>query len=183
MELAISPTFVLEGSGPTTLRVRGEGMWPFHRVMLKREFGSIFNFNAMELPTRYVNKNELEAEITPEMIGEPGTYTVTAAAQGFQGREQRVAVTVGQATTVNSQLALASASQTVEVTAEGGVVQTENGNVSTTFTPAQIANLPNPGNDLSYIVQTAPGASTYPSGGASSGLPARSFMSSLAFMI
>ena len=88
----------------------------------------------------------------------PGTYTVTAAAQGFQGREQRVAVTVGQATTVNSQLALASASQTVEVTAEGGVVQTENGNVSTTFTPAQIANLPNPGNDLSYIVQTAPGA-------------------------
>ena len=59
----------------------------------------------------------------------PGTYTVTAAAQGFQGREQRVAVTVGQATTVNSQLALASASQTVEVTAEGGVVQTENGNV------------------------------------------------------
>lgn len=88
----------------------------------------------------------------------PGTYTVSAQAQGFQTRQQNVAVTVGQASTANMQLALASASQTVEVTAEGGVVQTENGNVSTTFTPEQIANMPNPGNDLSYIVQTAPGA-------------------------
>ncbi len=88
----------------------------------------------------------------------PGTYTVTVQAQGFQSRQQNVAVAVGQASTVNTQLALASASQTVEVTAEGGIVQTDNGNVSTTFTPQQIANVPNPGNDLSYIVQTAPGA-------------------------
>src|SRR4029077_13133193 len=46
----------------------------------------------------------------------------------------------------------------VEVTAEGGVIQTQNGNISTTFTPEQVALVPNPGNDLSYIVQTAPGA-------------------------
>src|SRR4029077_7241821 len=46
----------------------------------------------------------------------------------------------------------------VEVTAEGGVVQTENGNISTTFTPEQVQLVPNPGNDLSYILQTAPGA-------------------------
>ena len=88
----------------------------------------------------------------------PGTDTINVQAQGFQGRQQNVAVTVGQASTVNMQLALASANQTVEVTAEGGVVQTENGNVSTTFTPTQIADMPNPGNDLSYIVQSAPGA-------------------------
>src|ERR1700704_1673114 len=71
MELGIAPSFVLEGSGPINLRVRGEGMWPFHRVMLKREFGSIFNFNAMELPTRYISKTQLEADIPPEMISEP----------------------------------------------------------------------------------------------------------------
>ena len=88
----------------------------------------------------------------------PGTYAVSAQAQGFSTQQQNVAVTVGQASTVNMQLALASASQTVEVTAEGGTVQTENGNISTTFTAQQIANVPNPGNDLSYIVQTAPGA-------------------------
>ena len=65
-----------------TLKVRGEGMWPFHRVMLKREFGSIFNFNAIELPTKYISKTELEATIPPEQITEAGTYTITVKAEG-----------------------------------------------------------------------------------------------------
>jgi hypothetical protein len=88
----------------------------------------------------------------------PGNYAVSSSAPGFQTVSQNATVTVGQATQVNLQAALASSSQTVEVTAEGGVVQTEPGNIATTFTPQQIENVPNPGNDLSYIVQTAPGA-------------------------
>jgi hypothetical protein len=82
MELHITPSSVLEGAGPITLRVRGEGMWPFHRVMLKREFGSIFGFNATELPTRYISKSELEATITPELLTPAGTYTVTVKGEG-----------------------------------------------------------------------------------------------------
>jgi imidazolonepropionase-like amidohydrolase len=81
-ELEIAPNFVLEGSGPITLTVRGAGMWPFHRVMLKREFGSLFNLNAAELPTRYVSKTELEATIAPELLSRAGTYTVTVKAEG-----------------------------------------------------------------------------------------------------
>ena len=50
--------------------------------MLKREFGSIFNFNAIELPTRYISKHELEADIAPEQITEAGTYTITVKAEG-----------------------------------------------------------------------------------------------------
>ena len=88
----------------------------------------------------------------------PGNYTVSSNAPGFQNVSQNAAVTVGQATQVNLQAALASSSQTIEVTAEGGVVQTEPGNIATNFTPQQISSVPNPGNDLSYIVQTAPGA-------------------------
>src|SRR6266700_6997616 len=82
MALDISPSSVIEGAGPITLRVRGEGMWPFHRVMLKREFGRIFNFNATELPTRYLSKNELEATIAPELLTPAGTYTVTVKGEG-----------------------------------------------------------------------------------------------------
>jgi hypothetical protein len=82
MELEITPTAVTQGEGPITLNVRGEGIWPFHKVMLKREFGSLFNFNAIELPTRYVSKRQLEAQIAPEMITEAGTYTVTVKAEG-----------------------------------------------------------------------------------------------------
>jgi hypothetical protein len=57
-------------------------MWPFHRVMLKKEFGSLFNLNAIELPTKFVSKQELEAVVAPELVTEPGTYTVTVKAQG-----------------------------------------------------------------------------------------------------
>ncbi len=88
----------------------------------------------------------------------PGHYDVSAAAQGFQGRQQPFVVAVGQDNTVNLRLQVASASQTVEVTAEGGAVQTDNANVSQTITPEIVANIPNPGNDLTYYVQTAPGA-------------------------
>jgi hypothetical protein len=88
----------------------------------------------------------------------PGTYTISVAAKGFQPIEKQATVSVGEATTANMQLALTTASTTVEVTAGGSVVQTENANVSTMFSPEQIAEVPNPGNDLSYIVQTAPGA-------------------------
>jgi hypothetical protein len=80
-DLEISPFSTLQ-STPTTIRVKGEGMWPFHRVMLKREFGSLFNFNSIELPTKYISKTELEAEIAPEHISEAGTYTVTVKAEG-----------------------------------------------------------------------------------------------------
>jgi len=95
----------------------------------------------------------------------PGNYTISAAPQGFQTTQRNANVTVGQAVTANLQAAVSSASQTVEVTAEGGVVQTQNANISTNYTPEQIATTPNPGNDLSYIVQTAPGAVMNTQGG------------------
>ena len=80
-DLEVLPFSTLQ-STPTIIRVKGEGMWPFHRVMLKREFGSLFNFNSIELPTKYVSKTELEAEIAPEHISEAGTYTITVKAEG-----------------------------------------------------------------------------------------------------
>ncbi len=109
---------------------------------------------------------------------QPGSYTVSVAAPGFQTTQHGANVTVGQASTVNVQMALASGSQTVEVTAEAGAVETQNGNITTTFGTSEIENVPNPGNDLSYIIQTAPGAvmNTQAGQGNSSifGLPATS---------
>ncbi len=71
--LEISPLFLTEGSGPTVLKVRGQGgVWPFHRVML----------NGKELPTRFVSKDELEATVSPEAIAKAGTYIVTLKSEG-----------------------------------------------------------------------------------------------------
>ncbi len=95
----------------------------------------------------------------------PGSYTVSASSQGLQATQRTVSVAVGQGSTVNIAMQLASASQTVEVTAEAGVLQTDNGNVATTISPEIVASMPNPGNDLSYYVQTAPGTTMNTQGG------------------
>jgi Amidohydrolase family len=73
LDLEIAPLFLIEGSGPTTLRVRGHGgMWPFHRVML----------NGEPLPTSFVSKDELKATISPEAVSKAGTYIVTLKCEG-----------------------------------------------------------------------------------------------------
>jgi hypothetical protein len=73
LDLEISPLFLTEGSGPTTLKVRGHGgMWPFHRVML----------NGKPLPTSFISKDELKATIPPEAIPTAGTYIVTLKCEG-----------------------------------------------------------------------------------------------------
>src|ERR1700758_579503 len=108
----------------------------------------------------------------------PGPYTLSISAPNLQTSKQTLTVTVGQATTSHVQLQLASTSETVEVSGEGGVVQTETPELSTSFSNEQIAQVPNPGNDLSYVVQTAPGATMNTQGGygnaSTYGLPATS---------
>jgi hypothetical protein len=73
LDLEISPLFLVEGTGPTVLKVRGQGgMWPFHRVML----------NGEPLPTSFVSKDELKAMIPPEAISKAGTYIITLKCEG-----------------------------------------------------------------------------------------------------
>src|SRR5246127_873125 len=95
----------------------------------------------------------------------PGAYTISVSASNFQTSQQNTSISVGQTTTLNVQVQLSSATQTVEVNAGGDVVQTQNADLTTSFSAEQIAQVPNPGNDLSYIVQTSPGAVMNTQGG------------------
>jgi Carboxypeptidase regulatory-like domain len=108
----------------------------------------------------------------------PGRYTVSVAVAGFRETNATAVVTIGQATTVNLSLALSEATSTVEVTSDAPLLQTENSDVSTNFSETQISQVPNPGNDLSYIAQTAPGVVQNTQGGSGNfsayGLPATS---------
>src|SRR5271157_4010392 len=89
----------------------------------------------------------------------PGTYTVTVRASGFAGQTSRpVAVEVGRTATLSFSLKVSSAIQTVEVTANQALLTLENPNTTTTLEAKMIASLPNPGQDLTYIVQFSPGA-------------------------
>ncbi len=94
----------------------------------------------------------------------PGTYSVAVSAPNYKSANQTVTVAVGQVSNSNVKLAVATSSQTVEVVANGSVLQA-NPQVSTTMSQRQIEYVPNGAGDLSYIAQTAPGASMNTQGG------------------
>jgi hypothetical protein len=88
----------------------------------------------------------------------PGTYKISVNANGFQAQQHAgIVVSAGQPTPVNVQLAVAGATQTVDVVEAASSLQTENADVATTINTEMLANLPNPGGDLTYFAQTAPG--------------------------
>jgi hypothetical protein len=96
----------------------------------------------------------------------PSNYTVSVRSSGFQETKKILTVALGQVATGDIQLMIGSASETVNVTGgEEPLLQTENGNVATTFDQRQLSETPNPGNDLTAIVQTAPGVVMNTAGG------------------
>ena len=69
-----------------------------------------------------------------------------------------MAVGVGRTVTLNFTLAMSSITQSVTVTAQQAMLTLENPNTTTTLESKTIASLPNPGQDLTYVAQFAPGA-------------------------
>ena len=109
----------------------------------------------------------------------PGTYKVSVTAAGFQTTDQNITVAAGTVSPVNARLTVGSGTTTVEVTgSEVPVLHTDDAQISTSFTLSQIQNMPNPGNDLTFVAQTAPGAVMNTQGGYGNfsvfGLPATS---------
>jgi hypothetical protein len=88
----------------------------------------------------------------------PGKYTLTVWRAGFRKQSCEVNVLLGPPGTQKLMLEIEGGSSTVKVTSDPPTLQTENGDVSATMSQRQISEVPNPGNDLTYIAQTAPGA-------------------------
>jgi Carboxypeptidase regulatory-like domain/TonB-dependent Receptor Plug Domain len=87
----------------------------------------------------------------------PGTYVVSATQSGFKQTTESVDVLLGQIATANLKMELGSGAVTVEVTGQGALLQTEDANISSNFDTNQIQNVPNPGGDITYVAQSAPG--------------------------
>ncbi|MGC2516243.1 MAG: carboxypeptidase-like regulatory domain-containing protein [Terriglobales bacterium] len=89
----------------------------------------------------------------------PGTYSVTVEARGFDpGQNDNVVSGLGQKQSVDFTLKVARSSETVEVSSEAPIINPENANTSTTLNAPALEDLPNPGGDLTYPLQFAPGA-------------------------
>jgi hypothetical protein len=87
----------------------------------------------------------------------PGSYTLSVSQQGFKQLVQAVDVLLGQTSQANLKLEVGAASETITVTEQGALLQTEDANISSNFDTNQIQNVPNPGGDITYVAQTAPG--------------------------
>jgi len=70
--IEVSPLALTQGTGPTILKVKGKGFWPFHQVLL----------NGHELETRFVSRGELDATVPAEAIQDVGMYKVTVKSRG-----------------------------------------------------------------------------------------------------
>jgi hypothetical protein len=107
----------------------------------------------------------------------PGRYSVTVSQNGFQAVSRQVEVAVGQVVTVNVALELGQTTQTIEVTEAGALLNPEP-STNTSFTPAQLQQLPSAGGDITNIAFTAPGVVVNNTGGYGNftvnGLPATS---------
>jgi hypothetical protein len=89
----------------------------------------------------------------------PGHYELTATAAGFNSQLQKTIVQVGQQTTLNINLPIKNSNTTVEVNAQSeSLLETDHADISTAFDEQQVQYVPNPGNDLTYVAQVAPGA-------------------------
>ena len=110
----------------------------------------------------------------------PGTYELSEEGMNLSAKASGVIVSVGNVTSVDLVARPGSTMTTVEVNSEQGeLLQTENGNVTTTFGRQQLEDLPLAGGDLTSIPLTVPGAILSTGGGLSSnffiyGLPGTS---------
>jgi outer membrane receptor for ferrienterochelin and colicin len=87
----------------------------------------------------------------------PGNYTLTAEKSGFRAEQRTIPVAVGQNLGINLKLEIGNVSEVVQVESTPPQLQAENANLTTTFESDLVSKLPNPGNDLTAVAQTAPG--------------------------
>jgi hypothetical protein len=112
-------------------------------------------------------KNQATGEILSATTGstgvyqftllKPGMYVVSVSLTGFKQVSETVEVLLGQTALANVKLQVGTISETITVTEQGSLLQTEDANISSNFDTNQIQNIPNPGGDITYVAQTAPG--------------------------
>ncbi len=112
-------------------------------------------------------KNQSTSEIQSATTGstgayqftllKPGMYLISVSQTGFKQVSETVEVLLGQTALANVKLEVGASTETITVTEQGALLQTEDANISSNFDTNQIQNIPNPGGDITYVAQTAPG--------------------------
>jgi hypothetical protein len=131
--------------------------------------GTVFDSSGAVLPNATVtihrDATNAEVKVTSDASGnfsaplvEPGTYTVTIAATGFEDyRASSVIVQVGQMTTLVPRLTTGSATATVQVTAEAPMLNFESPDFSANLNQEALQDVPINNRRWSALAMTTPG--------------------------
>jgi len=136
-----------------------------------------------------VDTNETRSMVTNEAgqyrfsLLKPGDYDVSAQSAGLKSNAQKFTALVGQVTEVNLTANVQGTQEVVEVQGQVAMVQTENANLETGYTTAQVVNLPMAGGDLTTLAMTVPGIRVAVTGGSgnmnANGIPGSSVLFTL----
>jgi hypothetical protein len=154
LAFALASPFSASGQSGTSSAITGTVYDPSHSVVAGAA----------------VTASEVNTGASRETIGDstgqflfsqlnPGSYQINVTAQGFAAQHSAtITVAVGQTASANFTLSLAGTSQSVAVNADSGLLSLENANTTSTLDAKTIKNLPNPGQDLTFVAQFAQGA-------------------------
>jgi hypothetical protein len=95
----------------------------------------------------------------------PSRYSVSAASAGMKTGSAELGLLVGQEPSVDLVLGVEGTKETVQVTTEAALVQTENANEATSFSQKQVIDLPMNGGDITNLAFTVAGIRVNVGGG------------------
>jgi hypothetical protein len=107
--------------------------------------------------SRTVDTNGMGDFIIPAL--DPGSYTVTVDAPGFEKAVNNVTLTVGEKRSLTFSLAIGAATQSVTVSSSGELINTTSADISTVVDEAEVKELPLNGRDPSSLVLLTTGVS------------------------
>lgn len=122
---------------------------------------------ATEAATKYVTQvvtSDVGAYNMPAL--QPGTYSITIAASGFRTATRTgIVLTAGQSLNVDFAMSVATANESVEVSAETTLLDTGSANIATTLSNQEVTDLPNNGRNPYVMATLAAGVINSGSGG------------------
>ena len=138
----------------TTAQISGRITDPSNDVIPKAEVSAVNKDTGLK---RTTESNDAGYYVVPLL--QPGVYLITVTANGFQTvTHGGISIAVNHSATVDFKLQVGTVEEKLTVSSDAPLIEPGNPNTTTTFNARQLAETPNPGNDLSYVATLAPGA-------------------------
>jgi len=146
----------------------------FAQVQSGRLVGTIYDQTHAAIPGAPVTVTNIATNVARRVVTDaagdyvvtpldPGTYSVSATARGFQTTVRGdIELTVGLAARVDLELRLGETTTEVRVTSEAPLLTTESGTLGQVISNTQIVDLPLNGRSFTELARLTPGATLLP---------------------